>query len=138
MTEIQNPAPQVIAIWQTDFAARWLVPVASELDENDHWSGWTDVDADGRTGKVEVAGVEYTPAEAREFAKALGYAADHAERFGHNVATVLTQMTFGEAWPEIDHLPVETQRAVRDALRAASERYRKQQGSRMTTRTPTP
>lgn len=123
-------ATAMIPIWQEFFEARWLVSVASEHEPDNHWSGWTDVDADARRGVVELGGVEYTPAEARSLAEALRQAADHAEQFGHGVARVLFDLTIAGRWPEIDHLPVETQRAVRDALRAAADRYRNQQAPR--------
>lgn len=121
--------PELIPIWQDTFTARWLVSTASDADPSgeDYWSGWTDVDADALRGVVELNGVEYTPAEARNMAEAFRQAADHAERFGTRAAWVIDSLRDGGAMPEIDHLPVEVQRIFRDALRSVADRYRKQQ-----------
>lgn len=121
--------PELIPIWQDDFHARWLVSTASDRDPSgeDYWSGWTDVDADARRGVVDLNGVEYTPSEARNMAEAFRQAADHAEHFGTRYAWLIENLRGPGCLPEIDHLPVEVQRTVRDALHAVAERYRRSQ-----------
>lgn len=115
---------ELIPIWQEFFDARWFVSVASTTQPDDPWSGWTDVDADARRGVVELDGIEYSPTEARALAEALRLAAEHAETFGSRVGNLLVELTGAGRFREIDHLPIEQQRAIRDALRAAGERYR--------------
>jgi hypothetical protein len=122
---VTTPPAELIPIWEHDANARWLVSIASDRAEGNDWSGWTDVDADAIDGTVEHAGVVMTPPEARNLAEALRQAADHAEHFGHARASFLTSLTGVGHLPELDDLPVETQRALRDALRAAAERYRR-------------
>ncbi|MBP2331267.1 hypothetical protein JOF56_011652 [Kibdelosporangium banguiense] len=121
-------------IWQEDWHARWMFTVASERQDDDPYSGWVDIDADARRGVVEINGVDYTPTEARNYAEALRQAADHAERFGHRTAAMLFDLTCAGRLPEIAHLPSEQQFAIREALRAAGDRYRKGQAKPEETR----
>ncbi len=115
---------EVIPIWQEYSYARWLVAVASEHDEQNPWSGWLDIDADARTGLVEACGVEFTADEARVAARALMAAADHVEMFVDRATAPLFELVCPGGWPEIDHLPPETQAMIRDAVHAASRRIR--------------
>jgi protocatechuate 3,4-dioxygenase beta subunit len=124
-------SPTVIAIWQADAVAKWLVPVESDHDPDDHWSGWLDINADANNGTVEVQGVDLTPDEARLAARALMSAADHVELFTWRRCETLSDLISPGRWPELDNEPVEFQAAARDAVRAAVNRIRT--GSRGTT-----
>jgi len=119
--------PELIPIWQDTFSARWMITVAHELEEGNPWAGWIDVDSNARRGVVEFAEYQFTPDEARNLADALMRAAVHAETFGHRVDGLLFELTCPGTFPEISHLPIETQRAVRGAMRTAGHRYREQQ-----------
>jgi hypothetical protein len=136
MTEQQKPPAEVIPIWQDGLCARWMVSVESDRDPTgeDYWSGWFDVDGDARSGLVEIAAAELTPQEARNLARALLAAADHAESYVHRRCEEIHRLTEGGAWPELDVMPIETQVAVRDALRAAARREREAHEKRMAAR----
>ncbi|GAB3376384.1 DUF6011 domain-containing protein [Amycolatopsis echigonensis] len=121
-------AIEIVPIWQENPCARWMV-FAPSHDVNDG-SGWdagvVDIDADARTGTVEIGGDQYTAAEARAIAQAIFSAADHAERFATRSASLLFELTGAGQFPEIDGLPTEQQRVIRGALQAAGDRWRKQ------------
>lgn len=119
---------ELIAIWQEYFEAKWMVSVASTREPNEAWSGWADVNADARRGVVDADGVEYTPSEARALAEAYRAAAQHAETFGRRVGALLYDLTSAGTFPEISHLPAAQQSEIRDALRAAGDRYRRVSG----------
>jgi len=121
--------PELIPIWQDTFSARWMVTVAHDIEEGNPWAGWTDVDSDARRGVVEFAEYQFTPDEARNLADALMRAASHAETFGYRVNGLMFELTCPGTFPEINHLPIETQRVVREAMRAAGHRYLKQQAT---------
>jgi hypothetical protein len=135
MAEQQRP-PELIPIWCDQLCARWMVSVESDRDPTgeDYWSGWFDVDGDARSGLVEIAATELTPAEARNLAQALLAAADHAESYVQRRCEEIHRLTEMGSWPELDALPIETQVAVRDALRAAARREREAHEKRMTAR----
>jgi hypothetical protein len=135
MTEPQL-SPAVIPISCDQLCAKWLVSVESDRDPTgeDYWSGWFDVDGDARSGLVEIAATELTPEEARNLARALMAAADHAESYVQRRCEEIHRLAHGGAWPELDALPIETQVAVRDALRAAARREREAHEKRMAAR----
>jgi hypothetical protein len=121
----QPQPPEPIGIWQEFALARWLVPVKSEFDPNNHWSGWFDLDANASTGFIEVSGVTFTPDEARALARALMSAADHVELYTHRKLGALNSLIDFGGWPELDNLPNEEQARIRGFVRSAADRIRK-------------
>lgn len=119
--------PGRFTIGEDEAVAEWWCTVESESDPEDPWQGWVSAVSDARRGvvRLEYADGEFTPAEARLLADALRQAANHAEHFGRVAGAFLFGLTMGGHFPEIDHLPTEQQRAIRDALRKAGDRYRK-------------
>jgi hypothetical protein len=74
--------PEMIPLHE-GWLTRWLVSVESERDPDNPWKGWAEVEADAVSHIVEIDGMEMSPAETRNYARALDQAADHAE--GRNI-----------------------------------------------------